>query len=321
MFESTGVAIVFLDRDFLIRSFTPAATRIFKLISSDRGRPLTDISNNLAKSGDLQRDVQSVFEQGQPIERRVQNVDGQTHYVMRILPYRDEHGTANGTIIVLVDVTRLVEHETRQRAILEELNTAVRNVLARIARLSETAPTRDWSAEQFQDAFVGRLHALTACYGLLAQEKWSAIALADILRSAFTAKDPADAQRRITMDGPAVRIAAPQTLALAMVMHELASEAVRSGALSAPDGRVAVDWQIRHRRKHGDVLEVEWHETGGPAVTRPRGKSFGRGLIEQEVEKTLRGTLKVSYPPTGLLVRLSIPLDREGPAERIASTK
>ena len=126
VFESTGVAIVFLDRQLVIRSFTPAASKVFKLISSDRGRPLSDIVSNLVEAGDLHRDIHTVFEHGEPIERTVQHIDGRTHYFMRILPYRGEKSGIEGALVVLVDVTRLIEAEAQQRALRTELNGRVK---------------------------------------------------------------------------------------------------------------------------------------------------------------------------------------------------
>jgi two-component system CheB/CheR fusion protein len=115
VFEATQVAIVFLDRNLVIRSFTPAATAIFNLISTDRGRPLTDIVSNIAELGDLRRDIQTVFERGSLVERRVSHKDGRRHYLMRILPYRTDKTAVEGALVTFVDIIRVVEVEQGQR--------------------------------------------------------------------------------------------------------------------------------------------------------------------------------------------------------------
>jgi two-component sensor histidine kinase len=111
------------------------------------------------------------------------------------------------------------------------------------------------------------------------------------------------------MAGPAVRLPAPQALALGMVIHELAEEAANRGVLSSPEGRLALAWEVGHRRGHGDRLEIDWQESGAPPSRRPRRKSFGRELVEHEVAMALGGTVRITFESAGVRVRLSIPLD------------
>ncbi|HEY1361967.1 MAG TPA: PAS domain-containing protein [Xanthobacteraceae bacterium] len=104
LFESTQIPTIFLDSQLVVRSFTPASIAIFNLISTDRGRPLTDIVSNL-ELGDLQRDIRAVLENGQSIERRVRRLDGKAQYLMRLLPYRGRHNLTEGVVVTFVDVT------------------------------------------------------------------------------------------------------------------------------------------------------------------------------------------------------------------------
>jgi two-component system CheB/CheR fusion protein len=108
IFASTGVATVFLDKNLVIRTFTPAVTAIFNLIPSDQGRPLTDIVSNL-ENGDLRGDVRAVFDGGETIERRVRRKDGKALYLMRILPYLGRNNVIEGVLVTFVDVSRLGE--------------------------------------------------------------------------------------------------------------------------------------------------------------------------------------------------------------------
>ena len=100
--------MVFLDANLVIRTFTPAATEIFNLISTDRGRPLSDIASNLA-DGDLHRDIRRVFERGEIVERNVRTSEGSTHYLMRILPYRTKKNVNEGVLVTFVDVTGIAK--------------------------------------------------------------------------------------------------------------------------------------------------------------------------------------------------------------------
>src|SRR5262249_40950047 len=127
LFESTQIATIFLDHQLIIRSFTPAATSVFNLISTDRGRPLTDIVSQI-ENGGLSREIRVVLERGETIEHRVPRSDGTAHYLMRILPYRDRHNVIEGVIVTFFDISKMVEAERRQRTLIEELNHRIRNM-------------------------------------------------------------------------------------------------------------------------------------------------------------------------------------------------
>jgi two-component system CheB/CheR fusion protein len=120
LYESTQIATIFLDRNLVIRTFTPAVTRIFNLIPTDRGRPLTDISHNLDYA-ELAQDVQQVFGTRQAHERRVKRNDGSAHYIARVLPYWAADGKIDGAVLTFNDVTSLAEAEAQQRQLLAEL--------------------------------------------------------------------------------------------------------------------------------------------------------------------------------------------------------
>ena len=108
LFESTQIATVLLDGELIIRSFTPAVTTIFNLISTDRGRPLTDIASHV-ETGDLRRDIRMVLERGQTIERSVVRSDKSAQYLMRILPYRGRNNVIDGVLLTFFDLTNWSE--------------------------------------------------------------------------------------------------------------------------------------------------------------------------------------------------------------------
>jgi two-component system CheB/CheR fusion protein len=113
IFESTQVATVFLDKDLVIRTFTPAVAGIFNVISSDRGRPLTDIANTL-DNVDITREIQAVFERDEIIERKVRRADRQVEYLMRIIPYYGKNHGVEGVLVTFIDITALVESDARR---------------------------------------------------------------------------------------------------------------------------------------------------------------------------------------------------------------
>lgn len=306
VFETTQVAIVFLDGKLAIRTFTPAATAIFKLIPGDRGRPLTDIASNLRDIGDLRRDIQAVFEQKKPIERQVHHVDGRSHYSMRILPYRNERGVIDGALIVFADASRLVEYETRQDILLKEGNACIRTFLDAARQLIREAPARGLTVEQFMKSFQGRLQALTAGYELSIRANWGSVALSLIVQSALEGYAGRNS-KRLSITGPKLFLPPTQTLALVMVMHELADNAARHGSLSQRGGKIQVSWNVA-RVKGRDILRIDWLESAGPKVTRPQKTGLGRKLIDEAVKSELRGTIAIDYAPPGVKVQLSMPI-------------
>ncbi|HEX3396867.1 MAG TPA: CheR family methyltransferase [Steroidobacteraceae bacterium] len=153
LFESTDIATIFLDRYLIIRSFTPAIARLYNLIPSDAGRPLTDIVSRLDYDS-MGEDVTRVLETLQPMERQIASADHTAHYIMRLLPYREPDSTVSGALVTFVDVTSIVQAEAalreadlRKDVFLATLSHELRNPLAPIrtaARLLDTprvAPT------------------------------------------------------------------------------------------------------------------------------------------------------------------------------------
>jgi two-component system, chemotaxis family, CheB/CheR fusion protein len=305
LFESTQVATIFLDHELVIRSFTPAATSIFNLISTDRGRPLTDIVNHL-EDGDLRRDVRVVLERGETIERNVRRSDRKTHYLMRILPYRGRNNVIEGVLVTFFDITKMVQAEEHQRTLVEELNHRVRNMLTVVSAIAKQTLAKSRSPQEFAHTFQGRIQALATSYGLLSREQWGNVSLESILRNELD-QHQQEGDQRIALDGPPVAFKPAAALALGLIVHELATNAVKYGALAAAEGRVSVSWNIGGGARRNVALT--WRESNGAAVKKPKHKGFGTELIEREVSGTLGGTAAFDYAPGGLQARITIPVD------------
>jgi two-component system CheB/CheR fusion protein len=305
LFESTQIATIFLDGDLVIRSFTPAATSIFNLISTDRGRPLTDIMNQL-EDGDLRREVRIVLERGEAIERQIRRSDGKTHYLMRILPYRTRLNVIDGVLVTFFDITRMVEAEAHQRMLVEELNHRVRNMLTVVGAITKQTLAKSASPGDFAEALQGRIQALAKSYGLLSREQWGNVLLRDILLNELEPYRQ-ESEARLELDGPPVAFKPAAALALGLIVHELATNATKYGALSNSDGRISVGWRVDQGERRS--LALTWHESNGAAVNKPKRKGFGTELIEREVSGTLGGKAAFDYAADGLKVRISIPLD------------
>jgi two-component system CheB/CheR fusion protein len=304
MFDSTRIAIVFLDRNLLIRNFTPAVTQIFNLISTDRGRPLTDIVSHLDQV-DFDKDLRALLAQPEPLEKPVRSREGHRHYLMRILPYRNGRNEVEGLLLTFVDVTTLKAAEEQQRQLIGELNHRVKNMLAVVAALARQT-LRKIANKPECGTFLGRLQALASAYDLLTRDGWGDVPLHDVLVSEM---EPyiGRQERRLVFEGCDVLLRPKAALALGMVVHELATNAVKYGALSVPEGRVTVTWKIG-RWNRDAALIVHWREVGGPEVTVPSHQSFGSKLISQQIRFELHGDAVVNYLPTGLEADFMVPI-------------
>ena len=153
LFDSTEIATIFIDRNLIIRGFTPAITALYNLIPSDIGRPLTDISSRLDYAG-VRNDVARVLDTQQPLERRVMRQDRSTNYVMRILPYRESDSRVSGALVTFIDVTSIVQAENslreadlRKDIFLATLSHELRNPLAPIRTAARLLDSTHLSAE------------------------------------------------------------------------------------------------------------------------------------------------------------------------------
>jgi two-component system CheB/CheR fusion protein len=304
LYESTEIATIFLDRELIIRSFTPAVTRTFNLIPNDRGRPLTDISHHLDYA-DLPQDIQQVFGTRQPLERRVSRRDEAAHYIVRALPYWTGSGKVEGAVLTLNDVTGLARAEEQQRVLLAELNHRVKNMLTVIGSIATQTLRSD---DGGREAFLDRLNAVTRSYELVSRGQWNDVSLRDLVRQEI---EPYQTDRtdRVDVDGPDVALKPKLALSLGRIIHELGANSAKHGSLSVPDGSLAISWATEKRSENSLVLD--WIERGGPRVAKPPRQGFGLTLIEREVTHSLGGTAKIEFEKVGLQVNLRVPLDAE----------
>ena len=307
LYESTDIATVFLDRELIVRSFTPAVTRIFNLIPGDRGRPLTDIFHHLDYA-ELPQDIQQIFGVRQPFERRVNRRDGAAHYIVRALPYWTGSGKVEGAVLTFSDVTGLAQAEEQQRVLVAELNHRVKNMLTVIASIATQTLKRSDDVEAAREAFLDRLHAMARSYELVSRDQWGDVSLLDVVRQETepyrTGRDD-----RVVIEGPAVSLNPKLALPLGMIIHELGTNSAKYGSLSVAGGSLDISWAVE--RRSGDTLVLDWIERGGPSVDKSPRHGFGLTLIEREVSHGLGGKAKIEFEDTGLRVNLRIPLDSQ----------
>src|SRR5277367_3813852 len=190
-----------------------------------------------------------------------------------------------------------------QKLILEELHHRIKNTLATVSAIASQSLRNASSTQHAQQAIEGRLLALGRAHDLLLQARWSSANLRTIVRSAIEAFDNPDVAK-FSIDGPDVQMASGAVIAIAMTLNELCTNTTKFGALSVPEGHVEIAWTLDQRSQR---LHLTWTEKNGPAVHAPEKHSFGTRLIET-LGKQLKGDVKLSYEPAGLVYAFDVPL-------------
>ena len=245
--------------------------------------------------------------------------DGSTLWVALLAsPVRDDEGEIVQHFASLVDLTRHHQAQAQSRLLIDELNHRVKNTLATVQSIAAQALRHSPDMGAAREAIEARLFALAHSHELLTREAWTGASLRDVVVSALRPFDPAVHDRsggssghaagRIAIVGEGdVRLAPRAVLTLSIALHELATNAVKYGALSADMGRVLIDW-IKQAAPDGDLLALRWREVGGPPVAPPTRKGFGLRMIERGLAHELGGEVRLDYRPDGLVCRASIPI-------------
>jgi two-component sensor histidine kinase len=215
----------------------------------------------------------------------------------------DLDGKVGGVLVVCRDVTS--EHMAREalNLINEELKHRVKNTLAVLGAVA-TQTFRDESSKADLEKYQGRLAAFGRAHDLLTSANWAAAPLADVISNALAPYMTGEG--RFTASGPPILVKSRQALALSLAVHELATNALKYGALTAPSGHVSVTWTSENMEGEPTFVFV-WRESGGPAASKPVGAGFGSRLISRVLQDDFRGAVEMSYEPTGLVCRLTAP--------------
>jgi two-component system CheB/CheR fusion protein len=303
IFESTQIPTVFLDRNLVIRSFTPAVKSLFNILPGDRGRPLTDLSSRLSLTG-FTEDIRAVFDSGDIVEREISHEQAGTHFIMRVAPYRSLSQEIEGVVISFIDVTRLAQSQAHQKTLIAELNHRVKNMLMVAIGIAQQTHRSSPTPEAFIEAFIGRLQAMARSYELLSRENWTESALLDLLQTELA---PFGLER-LVIEGPDVKLPPKAALSFGMVLHELATNGAKYGALSRPGGKISIAWAVKAVEAR-PRLEFMWKEIGGPPLADKVEYGFGLKLIERETSYNLSGRADIDLASDGLVVGLNFPLD------------
>ena len=217
---------------------------------------------------------------------------------------------AFGTLFAVRLATQLARSQADRELLINELNHRVKNILTTVQGLVASTLRSAVSVADAKKVMEERIIALGRAHDVLMQEHWES---ADLRKLVLTIVQPyrTEHTNRIDVVGPDLRLNPRATVALAMVLHELMTNAAKYGALSQSEGRVRVEWSTTEDRS---VLKLRmvWIEVGGPSVQPPMRRGFGSTLIEQSITRELAGVFEKNFDSAGLICTMMLPLERLG---------
>lgn len=261
----------------------------------DRVRQQQDMDAAIGGHGDLET------------EFRVLAADGEIRWVLlRGRASGDGDGKPARMTGVSLDITARKRADERQRLLLDELNHRVKNTLATVQSIA-LQTRRNADAASFETALMARIDALSRAHDLLSEVAWEGASLREVIARTLAPYVGDEQAERFSMSGPRVRLGPNAAVSLAMAFHELATNAAKYGSLSVADGRVDIAWRSDSSTSPA-LLDLEWRESGGPAVTKPRRRGFGSRLVERGLAREFGGEVELAFEPEGVRCAMRLPL-------------
>jgi PAS domain S-box-containing protein len=218
-------------------------------------------------------------------------------------PLRDENGTMVGAVNMLVDITERKRAEEAQQVLIHELNHRVKNTLASVQSIAAQTFRVSPEPSEFLEKFQGRLLALSKAHDLLTGRNWTGLRAVELFDAVLDPYAVTQRHGSIRRDGPEVLLPPRTALALGMVLHELATNAAKYGALSGDTGRVDLQWSM-DQAPTDTRFHLCWRESGGPNVTTPTTLGFGTRFMERSIVKDLGGGFDLAFEPGGVCCRM-----------------
>src|SRR5262252_6818631 len=310
---SSDDAIISKTLDGVITSWNGGATRIFGYEPSEMiGQSILRLIP--PELHGEEREILARLQRGERIDHyetiRVAKDGRRVDVSLTVSPLRDRSGQVVGASKVGRDISERKRAEKLQRILTDELSHRVKNTLATVQAIASQSLARARSPSDFVASFGGRLQALANAHTLLTRSQMQGAEVMALVNDQVLIG--AAAGDRISCSGPLLVLEPQAALHLALVLHELATNARKYGALSVPEGRLSVTWEMR--TNGGCSLHLSWKESDGPKVSAPRNNGFGHALIEQTV-RSHGGHVSVHYHRDGLTCEIDLPLPTQPRAQ------
>jgi PAS domain S-box-containing protein len=300
--------IITIDDQGTIENLNPAAARVFGYSSEEvvgrnvkilmpefygpeQGGPVDDAQVGQAEAIGFGREVTGKREDGSivPVELAVSG--------MEVAGRRMFTG-------VVRDITERKRVEEHQELLIAELDHRVKNILAQVAVVATSTRQGSRSIDEFLRSLDGRIQSMAAAHTLLSRSGWQSVGLDALVRNQLA---PYMTGANITISGPEAMLASAEIQAVSRVLHELATNAAKYGALSMPGGRVSVTWDF-HLSGRASSLVLLWHEVGGPSVPPNVQPSYGTNLIRNLIPHELGGAVDLVFAAEGVSCRIEMPI-------------
>lgn len=214
-------------------------------------------------------------------------------------PFRDAGGELAGAIAIAQDITEQKRLVANEKLLIGELQHRTSNLLAVVQAIAQKSLSEAATLVEAKAKFESRLQALARVHGELTRSNWTGVSLKEIVLSTL-----APYSARINIAGCPVKLAPKEAQNFSLALHELATNALKYGALSAPEGSVDIGWSLAGEGQDC-VLRFQWLERGGPAVVTPERHGFGSSLL-----RATFSDIKIDYTPAGLTCEIQVPLGK-----------
>ena len=312
--EKTRMPMIFTDANAAGHPIIFANASFLALTGYDLEEVLgRQFKSLLAKGVDPQAmaavEAEFARDSGTEPELHYRRKDGSEFWVsVFVSPVRDEKGAVVQHFVSFVDLTRHKQDRARCEGMIDELNHRVKNTMSTVQSIVTQALRRPTDPTAVGEAIESRILALSRSHDLLTIGHWEGARLHDLVDTALEPFEVvAGRAERFTIDGDNIYLSPKVTLALAIALHELATNAVKYGAFSNDAGTIAITWTVT-RPGEGERLVLRWIEHGGPRVSPPSHKGFGSWVIERGLTHELGGRVSLDYRPEGVACTIDIPL-------------
>jgi PAS domain S-box-containing protein len=241
------------------------------------------------------------------VDYRIVRPGGEVRWIdARLLVSYREDGHPQRVVGINIDITARKRAEEQQRALHAELDHRIKNALATVSAVVSHTGQGSRSVTNFVAALEGRIRSMATTHELLSSRQWQGISLSELVRRELA---PYAERRNTEINGPEVVLRPEAGQAIAMVLHELATNAAKYGALSTKNGRVAIRWDQQLKGLARPPLVLEWQEFDGPPVVATGKPSYGTSTIRDLIPYEFGGMVELVLASDGVRCQLELPAD------------
>ena len=302
--KSAPIGLAFFDREYRYLRINEELAAINGVPAADHlGRTIREVLPENAPT--VEPAIDRVFATGEAV--RDLEVSGETphrpgvvrHWLTGFYPVKGESGEVQAVGAWVVEISERKAAEQREVLLAREVDHRAKNLLAVVQSVVQL--THASEPEELKQGIVGRIQALARAHSLLADARWDGAQLSDLVREEL-APYLDGSGTRVTLEGPEMLLRPAAAQSLAMVLHELVTNAVKYGALSTDAGHLSVQWE-----RVDAMLELRWVEHDGPPVVAPRTSGFGSKIMRASIERQLHGSIDQQWLAAGLSCIIRIP--------------